>query len=78
MIGLEKNRNIRRLMSRSRSINRFNRLTAKRRRRALRAEVPSHGDTSTRIKVINHSFALRDQALKKEVFLDLIEPGMLL
>ena len=66
-------------MTRSRALNRFNRFTAKRRRRSLRSEVPSMRDNANRIiKPINHADNLKDQAVEKEASLDLLEPGLIL
>ena len=61
-------------MSRSRSLNRFNRFTAKSRRRVLRADLPDlreHSQISS--QPFDHADQLRQQALDKEVFVDLLE-----
>ncbi len=62
-------------MSRSRALNRFNRFTAKRRRRALRSDVPSLREDFHRESLpVDHSEDLLEKACDKETLLDLIEP----
>tara|TARA_Y100001968_G_scaffold328358_1_gene375359 strand:+ start:1073 stop:1276 length:204 start_codon:yes stop_codon:yes gene_type:complete len=66
-------------MSRSRALNRFNRFTAKKRRRALRSEVPSlRGEEFCMNRQIDHSESLKDEALLKEVSMDLLETELTL
>ena len=62
-------------MSRSRALNRFNRFTAKRRRRNLRSDVPSFREDHLKsAKPFDHSDQLVEQAVFKEALLDLAEP----
>ena len=62
-------------MSRSRALNRFNRFTAKRRRRNLRSEVPSfREDPLKSVNSFDHSDQLIEQAVLKEALLDFAEP----
>ena len=63
-------------MLRSRALNRFKRFTAKRRRLSLRSDVPSLSKNSPRIaKPLNYVNQLKKEAVEKELFLDLSEPG---
>ena len=58
-------------MQRSRALNRFKRFTAKRKRRSLRAEVPSLSENAPRIiKPLNHVDQLREKAIEKELLMD--------
>ena len=60
------------LMQRSRALNRFKRFTAKRKRRSLRSEVPSLSENAPRIiKPLKHVDQLREEAIEKEVLMDL-------
>tara|TARA_B100000700_G_C14684495_1_gene686913 strand:+ start:329 stop:526 length:198 start_codon:yes stop_codon:yes gene_type:complete len=64
-------------MPHSRSLNRFNRFSAKRRRRVLRAELPMFRESYEEIeKPFNNVEVLKLEALKKEVIADLIESGL--
>ena len=61
-------------MSRSRSLNRSNRLTAKRRRRVLRSVVPAlKEDLRGIVKPVNHSQALILKDSTKEALVDLMD-----
>ena len=59
-------------MSRSRAFNRSHRITAKKRRMALRSCV--HGLKEESRKSFDHTQALRDKASHKDILVDLIEP----
>ena len=64
-------------MPRSRALNRFKRFTAKRRRRSLRSDVPSLSENAPRMpKPLKHLNQLKEQALDKELFLDLSEQAL--
>ena len=66
-------------MKRSRALNRFKRFTAKRKRRSLRAEVPTLSENAPRIiKPLKHVDQLRAEAIEKEVLLDLSEPSLII
>ena len=61
-------------MSRSRSFNRFSRLTAKRRRRVLREALPSFKDALIKSQNMHdHSRELLDKAVQEESLLELID-----
>ncbi len=61
-------------MSRSRSLNRFNRQVAKRRRMSLRADLPSlRYEFFKESQSINHSKGLKMDAEEKEIPIDLLE-----
>ena len=61
-------------MSRSRALNRTNRLTAKKRRRALRSAVPNLSPEVTRMtEPHDHSEDLRQKALDQETLIELSE-----
>ncbi len=65
-------------MTRSRAFNRFNRATAKRRRRLLRALVPSLSVESESFGVAestSQAKALRQKARQEEIFLDFLSLG---
>lgn len=63
-------------MSRSRGLNRFSRLVAKRRRSALRSEIPSFRASLKETTVtINNSHKLREKALREEALIELVEPS---
>ncbi len=64
-------------MARSRAFNRFNRFTAKRRRKALRSEVLSVRDEIGKgDELIDHSQELRQQEFQREALMDFIEPEL--
>ena len=64
-------------MTRSRALNRFKRFTAKRKRRSLRSDIPNLRENNHHLpKQSNHSDQLREQALKKEASIDLLEPEL--
>ena len=64
-------------MPRSRSLNRLNRLNAKRRRRSLRSAVPGLDDNSFGIeKTIDHSKDLLLKSIENEIVQDLMEPKL--
>ncbi len=61
-------------MSRSRALNRFNRVTAKKRRRSLRADVPSlNQEFRSLSSSFDHSLDLLKDAQQKEALFDLME-----
>ena len=61
-------------MTRSRSLNRFNRLLAKRRRKSLRADLSGiKEELSTNPKISCQANALKARSLSKEMSLDLLE-----
>ncbi len=62
-------------MSRSRASNRFNRFAAKKRREALRSSVPGLSEGSHKqLSPISDAHKLLDNALCKELLIDLMEP----
>ena len=62
-------------MSRSRAVNRTNRFTAKKRRRALRSAVPNLSqETQVMAAPPDHLEDLKDKALDQETLLELLEP----
>ncbi len=61
-------------MTRSRALNRSNRITAKRRRRALKTALPGMQDDFCKTdQAFDHAKHLLEKASQKDVFLELIE-----
>ncbi len=61
-------------MKRSRAFNRFNRFTAKRRRNALRSDIPCMSEEFSKVsEPIDQSQGLREKALQKEALSDFLD-----